>query len=366
MRIGVDCHVFSGKYQGTRTYILNLYKALLKLDKENEYFFFGHWDKERPFGQNARYISLFSASRLKRLLYESSINIIKYKIDIYHTNYISPLVLPCKSLVTIHDILFKTHRIFFTRRESIRNMILVRLSAKMAWQIHTVSEYTKQSLLENYALSDAMIRVIPNGVDTNIFSRHNIDLSKDLIRNKFGIHEYILTVGRLEPRKNHITLLRAYSKLRARKPDIGPLVIVGQKDFGYENIFRSLRSQDISNHVIFLEHINDELLPSIYRAASLFVYPSFAEGFGIPPLEAMSCGVPVISSNTTAIPEVVKEAGILVNPYDTEAICEAMNAIISDPRLRHKLALDGRKQAERMSWRHSAEMYLSAVNEACG
>lgn len=363
MRIGVDCHVISGKFQGSRTYFLNLYSAVLAIDNQNEYFFFGHWDNKTPFGQKANYVEFPTKSRWKRLTYQTYNLLIKHEIDLYHTNYISPFLLPCKSLVTIHDILYETHPSYFTKREVFRNRLLVKISAKRAAQIHTVSEYSKKNLLDIYKLSNKEVRIVPNGVDLVKFSPDNRDDISQQIENKFGIKDYILTVGRLEPRKNHVGLLHAYAKLVQKYDAVGPLVIVGQKDFGNKNLFITLNELNISDRVVILENIDDDLLSSIIRVARLFVYPSFAEGFGIPPLEAMACGVPVITSNKTAIPEVVGNAGILVDPSDYEMIYEAMYKVISEATLARELSIAGRAQAEKWSWQNAAIKYIESLKE---
>ncbi len=145
MRIGVDVHVLSGKFQGSRTYLLNLYKEIVSLDEANEYVFFGHWDNDySPYGENNLYVDYKTKSRLKRLTYQSNPIVNQNKVQLFHSTYISPLLLSCKSLLTIHDILFENCTAVFFEKEVIRNKILVKLSAQRAKQIHTVSEYQKK------------------------------------------------------------------------------------------------------------------------------------------------------------------------------------------------------------------------------
>ncbi len=364
MRIGVDCHILSGKFQGSRTYFLNLYKTVLELDSRNEYFFFGHWNDDTPFGQKASYVDFPPTSRWQRLTYQTYNTIRKYNLDLYHTNYISPLILPCKSLLTVHDILFETHPQYFNKIEVLRNKLFVKLSAKNAALIHTVSEYTEKMLESTYSVPGDKITVVPNGVDINRFNPENKNTSSDLIETKYGIKQYMLTVGRLEPRKNHVNLLLAFAKLSKKMPDVGPLVIVGQKDFGYQRLYVVINELGLSDKVIFLENVADDVLPHIYKAARLFVYPSFAEGFGIPPLEAMACGIPVITSNTTSIPEIVSEAGTLVDPYDTNMLAEAMHTVLNEPNRSEKAAMAGTTQAAKWTWQNSARKYMESLEES--
>ncbi len=193
-------------------------------------------------------------------------------------------------------------------------------------------------------------------MDLKQFNSLNKEDSVIKVRRLFNISDYILTVGRIEPRKNHLSLLIAYKKLRHRLDNVGPLVIVGKPDFGYARFFEKIKELELEQHVKIISSLEDDMLPDIYRAARLFVYPSYAEGFGIPPIEAMASGVPVISSNTTAISEVVGNGGILVDPIDINEITEQMNQVLTDPNLEKKLSDLGRKQAEKWSWSNAGQI----------
>jgi len=361
MRIGVDCHVLAGKYQGSRTYLSNLYREVLKLDGTNEYLFFGHWNGSSPFGSTVRYVEYRSVSRWKRLTYQTRPLARQHEVALFHSTYIAPLMIPCNSLLTVHDILFKTHPLFFKKSLVMRNRLLVRHSAKRAKQVHTISEYTRRALVEKYRLSPDIVEVVPVGVDLERFHRRNPEAGSEHIEKQFGVKEYILTVGRLEPRKNHVGLIRAYSIVKERYKDVGPLVIAGQKDFGFDGIFKIRRHLGLEDSVKVLTTVDDNQLCDLYRAACMFVYPSFAEGFGIPPLEAMACGIPVVTSNVTAIPEVVGDAALLVDPSNVEEIAHAMYQVLTDSILAADLSHKGRKQAEKWSWTNSAQRYLNAV-----
>lgn len=361
LRIGVDAHVLSGKFQGSRTYLLNLYQEVLRLDKNTEYMFFGHWDGSAPFGPAAQHVDFPSHSRWKRLTFQTAPIARKFGIDIFHSNFISPIYLPCYSLLTIHDLLFETHSQYFEKKQEWRNKLLVQFAARQAAQIHTVSEFSRQAILDLYRIPSHMVKIIPNGVDLQKFTPEGRATSASLIAERLGLTDYILTVGRLEPRKNHCGLLNAYKMLKNEKPEVGPLVVVGQRDFGFQAFFKTLQALGLEKVVHVLENVSDNLLPDVYRAARMFVYPSFAEGFGIPPLEAMACGVPVVSSNTTSMPEVIGEAGVLIDPARPEEIGAAMFKIISDSKLAESMAVRGRVQAEKWTWENSARCYIDAI-----
>ena len=362
MRIGVDCHVLTGKFQGSRTYLLNLYNAILSLRPQHDFFFFGHWSRDyRPFGPNANYVSTQSHSRWKRLTYETYFLIKKYQIDLFHTNYIAPLLLPCRSLLTVHDILFESHPQYFTRDFVFRSKVFVRYSTLKASQIHTVSHFSKQAIESRYRIPPDRIHVIPNGVDQEHFCSNNKEESVRFVRRHFGLKDYILTVGRLEPRKNHIAMLKSYLRFKTSSDFSCPLVIIGQRDFNCAQLFTCIQDYNLNNDVWVLENVEDEHLPHFYRAASCFLYPSLAEGFGIPVLEALSCGVPVITSSTTAIPEVIGEAGITVDPDDISELTGAMQKILSDTSLARNLAKAGPRQAAKFTWDIAAKQYFEAI-----
>jgi glycosyltransferase involved in cell wall biosynthesis len=235
------------------------------------------------------------------------------------------------------------------------------MAARQASQIHTVSEFSRQAILDLYRIPSDMVKIVPNGVDLQKFTPAGRSASVTRIAERLGLADYFLTVGRLEPRKNHCGLLNAYKMLKNEKPEVGPLVIVGQRDFRFKTFFQTVKALDLGKDVHVLENISDDLLPDVYRAARIFVYPSFAEGFGIPPLEAMACGVPVVSSNTTSMPEVIGEAGVLVDPARPEEIGAAMYKIIEDNKLAESLSALGRAQAEKWAWKNSARCYIDAI-----
>jgi glycosyltransferase involved in cell wall biosynthesis len=361
MRIGVDAHVLAGKYQGSRTYILRLYQAILAANPQDEFVFFGHWSTIRPFGEQVEYIEYPSHSRLKRLTYQSLPLLKRAHLDIFHTNYISPLLIPCRSLVTVHDLLFETHPQYFTRGEIMRNRLLVRNSVRHSAQVHTVSQFSKHALINLYHVPEHKIFIVPNGIDIDRFYDGNRDAAIARLKQKYGIADYLLSVGRLEPRKNHVTLIRAYARARAISPDLGPLIIIGQRDFGYEQIFAVAEECQLGSFIHFLDSIPDDELVDFYRAAHMFVYPSYAEGFGIPPLEAMAAGIPVITSNTTAFPEVVGDAGIVIHPDNINDIADEIVRLHLSPTMREDLAIRGIIRAKHWSWQNAGQRFIEAI-----
>lgn len=363
MRIGVDCHVIQGKFQGSRTYLWNLYDALTRFRSPHDFLFFGQWHDGHPFGCPSRHVDYYSASRWKRLTFGTRPLIKQHDIELFHSTYISPLLMPCRQILTIHDILFETHPQFFKPAFVYRSRLLVRFSARRATQIHTISRFTQEALIDIYGIEPEKIKLVPVGVNLDQFNSRDRSQAADHVAHSIGLRDYILTVGRLEPRKNQVALLEAYSVFRRQCKDAGPLLIVGQRDFNYSRIFECVQRNNLSDCVHFLETVNDELLADIYKGARLFVYPSLAEGFGIPPLEAMASGVPVITSNCTAIPEVAAGSSILVEPEDIEMIADAMHRLYTDENLRRELSKAGSLQAKNWTWQRAAQAYLKAVDE---
>jgi glycosyltransferase involved in cell wall biosynthesis len=196
------------------------------------------------------------------------------------------------------------------------------------------------------------------------------------IREQFGIkRDFILAVGSLQPRKNLVRLLRAYTRLRSSfgesVPQLVPqLVIVGRRLWLYNEIFSEISRQSWMNDVIVTDYVSDETLPALYRAAKVFAYPSLFEGFGLPPLEAMACGTPVVTSSTSSLPEVVGDAGLLVDPYDEEALANAMMTLLCDQELRRRLIAAGVARAREFTWeaaaRKTLKLYEDSYEESVG
>ncbi|SYZ74694.1 putative Glycosyl transferase group 1 [Candidatus Zixiibacteriota bacterium] len=363
MRIGVDCHVLSGKNQGSRTYLTELYREIVQIPSDNEYVFLGYWDKIRPFGNDFQHISFPSKSRAKRLLFSAAELTRKIEIELFHSTYIVPFNLKAKSLLTIHDILFETMPKYFSRSFVMRSKILVRRAALSAEIIQTISKYSRTALMERYNLPEDRVRIVPCGVDLDLFSPVGKKESQTRIASRHGgLRDYIFTVGRLEPRKNHIGLINSYALLKKKIKFLPKLVIAGHPDFGYDEIYRHIAEKNLKEDILILGDVTPSELPDLYRAAHVFVYPSFAEGFGLPPLEAMACGIPVISSDRSAIPEVVGDGGILINPDNIEELAYSIERILDDSELAVSLGRRGRQNAEKWSWKNAAIEYLESLS----
>jgi glycosyltransferase involved in cell wall biosynthesis len=199
--------------------------------------------------------------------------------------------------------------------------------------------------------------VIPEGVEP----RFRPDIEREVVadvRRRLGLPErFVLSVGTIEPRKNHATLVEAYASLRDRHPDVG-LVIAGGRGWLYERFFERVRGLGLDGQVVFVGHVPDEDMPALLNAAEVFAFPSEFEGFGLPPLEAMACAIPVVCSDAASLPEVVGDAGMLVSPRDVGAWVQAIDRLLGDPTLRAGFGARGLARARRFSWDAAADRTL--------
>lgn len=354
-RIGIDFHVVDGLFQGTRTHVLQLFSEIVRISPDIHFvFFLEHTELPGIFSSiftaaNVQIVYMPNINPIVRLCWQLPMLRRKYQLDILHTQYILPIANVSPGIVTIHDILFETFPVYFSPFFRFRSSILIRLSVLRASHIFTVSEFSKQEMVRLYKVAPEKISVIYNGVDTNRFFPGDSGLNIIEKRGLFS-KEYLLSVGRLEPRKNYITLIRAYAQLQAKIP----LVIIGQRHFRFKEIFKVIQDLGLVDRVRIFSDIEDDDLPAFYRHARLFLYPSWAEGFGMPILEAMASGVPVISSNSTSIPEVAGDAAVLINPGDVDELAFAIDHYLSDSIICNEKQQLGFKQVNKFRWSHAA------------
>ena len=366
MRIGVDFHVLDALFQGSRTHLLELFPRVFALRPLWEFFLFLDGTERLASAfpvfrrANVHLIKMPKANPVFRLTWQLPRLQRSCRLDILHTQYITPIPSFCPCVVTIHDILFETMPRFFEFSFALRSKLLVRLSARRSAHVFTISKYSRNEIAARYGVNAGKLTVTNMGVDKSRFFAGQA--GHELVRQR-GLQpgRYILTTGRLEPRKNHVTLLEAYSKLGADAP---PLVMVGQRHFGYRAVLDRIHALNLEQRVIVLEDVDDNELPAIYRHASLFVYPSWGEGFGIPVLEAMASGVPVISSSAGALSEVVDGAGVLVGPGDVKGLHDAMSRLLGDAEAGVALSHRGLARSALFRWEEAAEKAVS-VYERC-
>lgn len=375
IRIGLDMHSVDGIHQGSRTHCLELFSRAARLGTEFTFVAFlaePERLREEAAGfslSNVELVTMKHQSSPARLLLQLPLLAQKQRLDLLHTQYIVPPLCPCPTAVTVHDTLFESHPQFFEKAFTYRSKLLVRYSSRKSDLVFTVSGFSRQEMLRRYNLREDRVTNIANGVDLVRF-RPGSDGALEVQALGLKPGAYLLTVGRLEPRKNHAGLLNAYSKLARPRPK---LVIVGQRDFGYSELFRLVDTLDLKDEVLFFENVDDSLLPALYRHALAFIYPTWAEGFGMPILEAMASGVPVLTSGGTALSEVAGDAAIYLQPEDAASMSRSIMDVISDAELRASLVRRGLARAACFNWEgsasrliHSYRMYFGNAGDGSG
>lgn len=264
-----------------------------------------------------------------------------------------------KQVVTIHDCAFLDQAGCFSRRAAWLFGWLIPRLARRVRRIITVSEFSKGRLRDRLGIEERKIAVIPNGVDSRFRPMGDDDVYR--VRRILGLsHPYVLCVGSLEPRKNLGRLLESWRRIAATRGD-RRLVLVGGTNATFRDSGLDIRPDD---HVIQLGHVADLDLPSVYTAAELFVYPSLYEGFGLPPLEALACGTPVITSSTTSLPEVVGDAAWLADPSSVDSIAGGIQRLLDDATLRASLRQRGIERARAFCWDRTARLTWDVLSEA--
>ena len=362
MRIAVDAHVFDEKFQGSRTYLEGIYREAIQLKKDWEFYFFAKDvdNLESVFGKwnHVHYVPLTSKNKYNRLLFEFPRLLKKHQIDFAHFQYITPLTSSSKYFVTTHDILLLEPRFkkYFPWKYRMLNGILFKRAARRSNFVLTVSGYSKQKIEEYLGLPSASIYITPNAV-----TKPSVKIEKDYVKKHYGIEKYILYVSRVEPRKNHLTLLRAFLNLKLHEKGYS-LVFVGARDLPYPALdsFIDKHEEELKDAFHQLPGISGEALQHFYALAQAFVYPSLAEGFGIPPLEAAMHGTPVICSNATAM----KDFSFFkhhIDPSDQQAMEKSIVEVVNGNHDNPDQIIQAIDQ--QYSWKKAAEVLVKALEE---
>lgn len=365
--IGIDARKIADF--GIGTYIRNLVQALGELDQENQYLLFtGIQNLEglEELPENFRVVLERSPSYSARELVSLSWRIFRLRLDLYHsTHYVLPAVVPCKAVVTIHDIIHLLYpeflpsplAFFYAQR-------MIRRSLSRGDRIISDSQNTKTDLMEYFDVDGRKIRVVYPGVAETF--RDRVPKSElDRILAGFEIERpYLLFVGNPKPHKNLDNVIKAYARALEIHPFEADLVCVGDRS-GIEFKVRQRASQlGLADRLHLLGHVDDVALPALYQGATLFLFPTLYEGFGLPVVEAMASGLPVVTSNTSALKEVAEGYAHLVNPLDVEEIAKAIAQCMADQDHREALVKLGLRRAEDFRWSRTAEQTLEVYNSA--
>ncbi len=367
MRVGIDFHSAEREGTGNCTYIRNLVEALLKIDRENEYFLYitdenySYYEKFKQIENVHLRLIRFKNPFIRILLL--GIKTFIEKIDVLHVQYIAPPFHRGNLIVTIHDVSFLHFPECFRKFERFRQRILIPLNIKKADKILTGSESSRQDIVKYYNLSDGKVEVTYYGINLVFKTLENLGKKRKILKDYGIFDKYIFFVGRIDARKNVLGLIKAFILLKQTKEISHQLVIVGKEDFLPKQIREEIKISQYREDIIFTGYLQENYLPLFYNLADVFVYPSLYEGFGFPCLEAMSCGCPVVSSNISSIPEIVNGAGLLIDPLDTEELAVAIYRVISNPKLKEELKEKGLKQAKQFSWDNTAQKTLEVYKK---
>ncbi len=383
MKIGVDIRVLMDRhYSGISEYTANLLLELLKQDKTNDYYlFYNSWHNIRERfryleRENVKIVSTswpnkFFNYALEKFLAWPKIDKILSGVDLFwspHFNFSSFSSGPTspRKVITIHDLSFLSYPEFFSLRQNIWHYFLgVKKTLQAADQIIAASENTKNDLMELAHIPESKIKLIYAGNNSFLGELKEEDINNFLNKNKLQ-QDFILYLGNIEPRKNIVNLIKAFDILRSKRKDYQlKLVLAGARAWKNRKINLAWKSSPYYNDIVFLNYVSPSEKEILYNKAKVFVYPSFYEGFGFPPLEAMSHDLPVVCSNVSSLPEVVGQGGLLINPFKAQEIAEAVGLILDDKDLREKLIKIARQQAAKFTWSQTAHNYLTLFTDIC-
>ena len=363
MRVGIDCRLPYYQMGGISQYILQLLLALAELDYENEYLIFHSRKDGRshlpPAAQNFRRVDLWTPCHHRLERWALSAELLPYKVDIFHSpDFIPPQRGGKQQIITVHDLNFIYYPEFLTADSRRYYSGQIEWAVQRADHISADSRHTRQDLIERLnvpAQKVTAVHLAANPVYTQPQPEEAVRETLAAFNLPAG---FLLFVGTLEPRKNIPLLLDAYRLLRQEGVTDLPLVLVGRKGWLFDEIFERIGQLGLKEQVRQLSGVDDERLTHLYSAASLLALPSFYEGFGLPPLEAMHCGCPVIVSNGGSLPEIVEQAGIILPPDNAEAWAEAMAQVLTDGAKREAMRTAGFEQAKKFNWQTAAAQTL--------
>ncbi len=376
MRVAIDIRPI--RDFGVGTYIRNVVQILGRLDRQSEYFLIGGRDRVREVGHlpDNFHIVPFSAGETSYRGYFGFRQVLRhYRCDLVHIPHLlwTPLHLPCPYVITVHDVLDFMYRAENGggARRAVHRYCTQRVLNHAA-RILAVSQFTKKDIQRLFKIPDAKVEVIYNAIDERFRQGHANDADREFIAERYQTnYPFILYAGRISPHKNIIRIIEAFSALKTelekedKYPDL-KLIIIGDEVSRHPDLRRTVIRSGVQNDVRFLGFVPIEVLRTFYDVAKVFVFPSLYEGFGLPPLEAMAHGTPVVTSNTSSLPEVVGSGAVLVNPENVFEVMHAIHRVLVDQGLREKLKQKGYEQVQRFSWEDSVQRILRVYREVAG
>ncbi len=369
MRIAIDVrklHDF-----GIGTYVRNLVRWLSRLDRETEFVLLcrrSDCESVEQLGPNFRPVPDPSATYSVSEQLTVPLKLARVRADLFHApHYVLPALTPCRSIVTIHDCIHLMFPQYLPGRLAhLYARVSFWLAANRSARILTVSEASKRDILRFFPVPANKVDVTYNAIDSR-FSSPPDAKQMDRVRERYQLHDrFLLYSGNVKPHKNLERLIDGFARLRSEGFGDIQLLITGSEISRYAELRRAVHRFNLHKHVRFLGFQSAETLASLYHLADAFVFPSLYEGFGLPPLEAMASGTPVLTSNVSSLPEVVDDAALLIDPYDPQSIADGMAQLLSDEEARTRLIARGRERAAQFSWEASVRRVLAIYREVGG
>ena len=360
---------------GVGTYIRNVVRTLGRLDRENEYLLIGTQAKVDEIGAlppNFQPIPLLAPERTLRGYREFRSALKRMNCDLIHIpNLFSvPRRLPCPYVMTVHDML--EHMTRAHAQSALWRSIYFQMTKRVlagAARIFAVSNFTRNEIEKLFEIPSERVEVVYNAIDERFLRGHATEADRDLIARRYQVtYPFLLYAGRISPHKNVVRMIEEFSALKTELerdqayPDL-KLIIIGYDLSGNPDLRRTVVRSGVQNDVRFLGFIPIEVLRIFYDEAKIFVFPSLYEGFGLPPLEAMAHGTPVVTSNVSSLPEVVGNAAVLVNPENVFEIMRALHRVLLDQPLRTRMKERGYQQAAKFSWETSVRRILDTYSQ---
>ncbi len=360
MRVLLDAHMLGQREGGNETYVAGLLDGFAELGPTAAQItaLYSPGYTPRP-GPHAA-AQLADRSDVRRLLFALPVAARRSAADVVHVTYNAPFQLTGATVVTVHDVIYRRYPAYFSPRVRLLLNTLLPLSMRRADLVITDSEASRHEIAHYYPAVAEKVRVVPIAAGPVASTPPDVAAAESLT----GGRPFVLAVGTLQPRKNIARLVEAYIRLRQAGVTDARLVVVGQAAWQSSPIQRMAAESPFAGDIIFPGYLDDATVAALYRRCTAFVYPSLYEGFGLPVLEAMACGAPVITSNLSSLPEVAGDAALLVDPHSVEAIGTALAQLIERPELRAELRRRGAQRAAQFSWERTARGVLEVYHEA--
>ncbi len=371
MRVGINAlYLLPGRVGGSEVYLRNLIKWLPRVAPGHEFLLYINRESEGLLGEDGVQVvvcKIRASNRPLRIAYEQAVLPLRARKDrldaLFSAGMTAPFLSPVPSLLMLYDLQHVNQPGNFNRWYLLFLKSIIYMSAKSAHAVLTLSEKSKRDIVKFYSIAPDRVTVTHLASEKSVFRARPPEEST-AIRRKYGLPPgFVLYLASSLPHKNYERLLKAFKLVKISRPEL-KLALAGARDYGQEAIRRKIGELGLDEDVIFLGWLPYEDIPAVYSAAGLFVFPSLHEGFGIPVIEAMASGVPVVCSNIEPLDEVAGEAALFVDPLSVESIAHGMLRVLEDPALRKRLVTEGLKRSAGFSWERTAEQTFKAISDA--